>query len=407
MVAAIRHDDLRRRNRSLIIGAVRRAGLLSRTALSASTGLSNSTISAISADLIAEGILRESNGQTDTELRRGRPQVGIEIAPDPASVIAAVLSLNSISGAVIDYSGTEILHDSRRISTLTLGREELCKSVLDFLFDLAVRSGRKHVLRRIVLATQGTTDADGRTMAWSPITPHRDLPFAEIIHRRFRVPVTVQNDCNMMAEAMRWRDPVRYQSDFIAILLANGIGMGLVSKGALYTGTRSSAAEFGHMTHQPGGALCRCGQRGCIEAYAGNYAIWRNARELSEDTPPDADVETQLEDIAERARANDGPERRAFEKAGKAIGYGLGSMFALIDPAPVAFTGWGARHFDLIAPAMQDALAQTAGGQHSSALVYETIAEEIPVIEKGCAMRALTWIDREIFAVPDQSSRIA
>lgn len=408
MAAAMRHDDLRRRNRSLVIGAVRRAGQLSRTALAADTGLSHSTISAISADLIGEGILRETDGGAEGGARRGRPQVGIEIAPGPASIVAAVLSLNSISGAVMDYSGSVVVHQRKRIPTLTLGREELCRAVLGFLDDLVAHSGSARTLRRIVLATQGTTDASGRTLLWSPITPHSELPFAELIHARFKVPVTVQNDCNMMAEALRWRDPERYRSDFIAVLISNGIGMGLVSKGALFVGTRSSGLEFGHMTHRPGGALCRCGRRGCIEAYAGNYAIWRNANRLPEDTPPIADVdETQMERIAERARASDGPEREAFARAGEAIGYGLGSLFSLIDPAPVAFIGWGARHIDLIAPAMESALAATAGGQHGAGLVFEAIPEEIPVIEKGCAMLALTWIDREIFATADQSSRMA
>ncbi|MCO5064773.1 MAG: ROK family protein [Rhizobiaceae bacterium] len=408
MSVAIRHDDLRRRNRSLLIGAIRRAGSLSRTALATSTGLSHSTISAISADLIAEGILRESNGSADNGSRRGRPQVGIEIAPEAASVVAAVLSLNSISGAVIDYAGNIVVQESRRIPTLTAGRDELCTSILEFIFSLLDRSGRSASLKRIVLATQGTTDAEGRTLVWSPITPHSDLPFAALIHDRFKVPVTVQNDCNMMAEALRWLDPTRYRNDFIALLISNGIGMGLMSKGGLFVGTRSSASEFGHMNHRPGGALCRCGRNGCIEAYAGNYAIWRRAHGLPEDTPPVADVDdAEMEAIAERARRADGPERQAFAQAGEAIGYGLGSLFALIDPAPVAFIGWGARHFDLLEPSMKQALAQTAGGQHNTAPTYETIAQEVPIIEKGCAMLALTWIDREVYATSDQSSRIA
>ena len=62
----------------------------------------------------------------------------------------------------------------------------------------------------------------------------------------------MENDCNMMAVALRWRDPERYRDDFIAILLSHGIGMGLVLKGELFTGTHSSGGEFGHMIHRPG-----------------------------------------------------------------------------------------------------------------------------------------------------------
>src|SRR5690606_11074222 len=101
-------------------------------------------------------------------------------------------------------------------------------------------------------------------------------------------------------------------------------------------GTRSSGGEFGHMIHIPGGDLCRCGRHGCIEAYAGNYAIWRNARGLHERDGFVAHIEDHdMLELAETARAHDGPERAAYRTAGEAIGTGLGSLFALIDPAPV------------------------------------------------------------------------
>jgi predicted NBD/HSP70 family sugar kinase len=153
------------------------------------------------------------------------------------------------------------------------------------------------------------------------------------------------------------------------------------------------------MIHKPGGALCRCGRRGCVEAYAGDYAIWRNARQKDETSAPEDGVSTaDMQAIAARARAGDGPEREAYRKAGTAIGYGIGSLFALIDPAPVAFVGGGAAAFDLLEPAIRAAIAETAGGQHSEAISFDTIPDELPLIRQGCAMHALTFVDREIFA---------
>jgi predicted NBD/HSP70 family sugar kinase len=236
-------------------------------------------------------------------------------------------------------------------------------------------------------------------MLWSPITPHRDIPFADLLEREFAIATTVENDCNMMAIALRWRDPGRYRDDFIAILLSHGIGMGLVLKGELFTGTRSSGGEFGHMIHRPGGALCRCGRRGCVEAYAGDYAIWRNAQGKSEySTPEDGVRDAEMQEIAARARAGEGPEREAYRKAGTAIGYGIGSLFALIDPAPIAFIGGGAAAFDLLEPHIRAAIAETAGGQHSDAISFDTVMDELPLIRQGCAMRALTFVDQAIFA---------
>lgn len=405
MSVGIRHDDLRRRNRAMVIAAVRRTGQPSRTEIASTTGLSHSTISTISADLIAEGILAEIKGGEQAAARRGRPQVGIALSPEAATVVVAVLSLNDLSAAVIDYTGGLVAEEKRRLSTATIPRDDLVAELVAMLRRLtACQAARSRKPLRIVLAIQGITDAAARVMLWSPITPHRDIPFADLLEREFAIPATVENDCNMMAVALRWRDPARYRDDFLAILLSHGIGMGLVLKGDLFTGTQSSGGEFGHMIHQPGGALCRCGRHGCIEAYAGNYAIWRNARGISENEVPDDISDDEIRALAEVARAQDGPEREAFRKAGEALGYGLGSLFALIDPAPVAMIGVGASAFDLIEPALREAISLTAGGQYSRysrSISFDTVANELPLILEGCAMRALTFVDQEIFASGD------
>lgn len=401
MSVGIRHDDLRRRNRAMVIAAIRRGGQPSRTEIAATTGLSHSTISAISSDLIGEGILVQTKAGEPTSLRRGRPQVAIALNPDAATVATVVLSLNSVSATIIDYSGQVVADERRGLHTLMLPKADLLAECVDILRRVILEAARHPGgrPRRIVLAIQGIADVHARSMLWSPITPHRDIPFADVLEREFAIPATVENDCNMMAVALRSRDAERYHDNFIAILLSHGIGMGLVLKGELFTGTQSSGGEFGHMVHQPEGALCRCGRRGCVEAYAGNYAIWRNASLIDENSePPDGISDADMLELAAKARAGDGPERDAYRRAGTAIGYGLGNLFALVDPAPVAFVGSGAAAFDILEPHVREALARTAGGQHSGAISFMTEPDELPVIREGCVIRALTHVDHEIFA---------
>lgn len=401
MTVGIRHDDLRRRNRAMVIAAVRRSGQdPSRTEITAITGLSHSTISAISSDLIAEGILREGRSEP-TASKRGRPQVGLQLDPSAAAVLTVVLSLNLLTAAAIDYAGKILAEETRRLDTLSLPREALIKECVDMVRRrLNDQSLAEHRVLRIAFAVQGTADAQARTMLWTPITPHGDIPFADILEKAFGIPVIVENDCNMMAVALRWRGTDRYRDDFIAVLLSHGIGMGIVLNGELFIGTQSSGGEFGHMIHKPKGARCRCGRHGCVEAYAGNYAIWRNAHGLDENTEPAADIpDDEMLTLAEKARAGAGPERDAYEQAGSALGYSLGSLFSVIDPAPVTFVGIGATAFDLIEPALRRAIAETAGGQHSDSIVFATEPKEQILIREGCAMRALTFIDQEIFAL--------
>ncbi|MDP3899393.1 MAG: ROK family protein [Mesorhizobium sp.] len=400
MTVGIRHDDLRRRNRGMVIAAVRRDGQPSRTEIAATTALSHSTISAIAADLIAEGVLAESRPAEVAALKRGRPQVAVGLNPEAATIVAAVLSLNSLSASLIDYSGVTMREERRKLATLDLSREALIAETIAVVRAVvAGRDTRRQPLLRIVLAIQGITDFAARTMLWSPITPHGDIAFSDILQAEFGIPVTVENDCNMIAVALRWRNPERYARDFIAVLLSHGIGMGMVLRGELFTGTQSSGGEFGHMIHRPDGALCRCGRRGCIEAYAGNYAIWRNAHGIREDSVVADDIsDGDIQALADAARAGDVAAREAFRIAGEAIGFGLGSLFALIDPAPVAIVGHGALAFDLIEGPMRGAIARTAGGQHSGAISFDTVPDEMPLIREGCTMRALTFVDQEIFA---------
>jgi predicted NBD/HSP70 family sugar kinase len=400
MTIGVRHDDLRKRNRAMVIAAVRRGGQPSRTEIASTTALSHSTISTISSDLIEEGILTQVKGGETGALKRGRPQVALDLNPQAACVVSITLALNALSASLIDYSGKAIAHEFSRPATLELGRDELIGAVTGAVKRLLRRVGsaRGPVLR-MTLAVQGITDSGARQLLWSPITPHSDVAFATALEDHFCVPVTVENDCNMIAVALRSRAPERYRDNFFTILLSNGIGMGLVLRGEVFTGSHSSGGEFGHMNHVPNGALCRCGRRGCIEAYAGNYAIYRHAHGESEDATPAADIDdaTMLA-MAAAARSHDGPERAAFQRAGEALGFGLGSLFALFDPAPVAIVGLGTSAFDVFEPTMRDAIARTAGGQHNAALSFDLEPDETQLIREGAARQALNFVDQEIFA---------
>lgn len=399
MTVGVRHDDLRRRNRAMVIGSVRRTSQPSRTEIAAATELSNSTISAIAADLIAEGVLAEAKPGEAALARRGRPQVALGLNPGFASIVASVLTLNQLWTTLISYDGTVAAEDVQRLPTMTTGRDELVDAVISSIRRVTGSPASARPPQRIVLAVQGITNSSETRLLWSPITPHSDLEFGPRMEAEFGIPVTVQNDCNMIAVALKSRWPQRYNEDFFAILLSNGIGMGLMQKGQLFTGTHSSGGEFGHMIHIPHGALCRCGRHGCIEAYAGSYAVVRNASGAVETDPPAADIgQAEIEALADAARAAEGRERAAFRKAGEAIGYGMGNLFALFDPAPVAIVGPGALAFDILEEPIREAIAQTAGGQHSGSISFATEPDEMPLIREGSALTALAFVDALVAA---------
>src|SRR5690606_31014020 len=109
------------------------------------------------------------------------------------------------------------------------------------------------------------------------------------------------------------------------------------------------ATEFGHMNHAPNGALCRCGMQGCIEAYAADYGVLRNAYSVPESTPPAPVVPaSEYARLIQRATQGDRAVTHAFRLAGRAIGYGLSRLLAVFDPDCVVISGPGSHAFHLM-----------------------------------------------------------
>ena len=409
MSAIARSDDLRRQNQRRILAALRRQGALSRTELSTATGLSASTVTAITALLTASGALVETvpgDGSDHVSSRRGRPQVALAFNPDFASIAAVSLSLNRISAAIVDYAGKVRAEQIVRMETRKSGRTEIVDAISMVLDQALAESGNRSPLLQVAIGVQGVVDVAGRTVLWSPIQPSKDMPLAADLERRHGAPVTLANDCSMIAEALRWHEPSVYSGSFGAVLLSHGIGMGLFLKGSLFSGIGSSATEFGHMNHMPLGAACRCGGKGCIEAYAGDYGIWRTANHLPPSSPPKSDLQIlDMNAIADRARAADGPERAAYRAAGLAIGSGLKSMFALFDPFPVAFAGSGAAAFDLMEDAIREALGEQAIGMATPNVEMRCYRDEFPLVRHGATMSALTCLDEKDLLLAEPSDK--
>jgi len=400
MAVIARSDDLRRHNQRRILQALRRHGPMSRTELSGATSLSASTVTAITAALLDSAILVETPA-TDTALsRRGRPQVTLALNPATASIGALSLSLNRISAAVVDYAGNVVNEVVDRFPTRNADVHALATALAGTLHAAQASCPEPPgPLRHISIGVQGVTDSEGTTMLWSPITRHTNLSLARMLEAEFNVPVSVANDCSMIAQALRWRELDRFGASFAAVLLSHGIGMGLFVNGGLLSGIGSSATEFGHMTYLNDGALCRCGRPGCVEAYAGDYAIWRAAHRLDPQSPPVEDLDPgMMHALAEKARSHDGPEREAYREAGRAIGTALRSMFALFDPFPVAFVGTGAAAFDLLEGPIREAIGQSAIGMATSQVEMHCFSDEFPLVRDGAAISALNTLDNNMFA---------
>lgn len=398
MASIVRPETIRRQNRSTVLAALRTKGQMSRTKISQTTGLSAATVTAITADLLNAGVLTSLDDADQSPTPRGRPRVALSFDPKFACVGVIALQMNKITASIIDYCGTPISQSTKELPTTNQSPEQLL-SAISSTFSEAIECGDSAVkkLMHIAVGVQGTTDVLNDKLLWSPITKNKNIPISHYLADKFSVTASLHNDCNMIARALRWKEPETYHSDFAAILLSQGIGMGLYQNGQLVKGKYSSASEFGHMVHIPDGALCRCGRHGCIEAYAGDYAIIRRAnRKDGKNTPRDNIRPHELEEVLVDAGKNVPDAIAAYAEAGQAIGAGLASLYALIDPFPVAFVGSGTRaHFLL-----DDVITKSIGSTQLQQLPIDTsiryYPDETPLIIDGCAITALMDVDDSI-----------
>ena len=402
MTTVLRSDDMRRRNRLRIIQIVRRRGAISRGEIAQEAALSPATVSTISNDLIAEGVLVARGTETAASTGRGRPSINLSVNPDFRHAVLLILKIGAATVAVVDFAGTVVERREFDVEMGSIDGEDFRARLIAHIRDTLATSGLEPLqLARIAVGVQGTTDTIGRQVLRSPMMPLTNLPVADWLEAEFGVPVRLANDCDLIAKALNWRDPELYSDNFAAILLAHGVGMGLFLRGQIINGTRSSGTEFGHMLYKAGGALCRCGARGCIEANAGDYAILRRYRQQPFDAIPAAHVTAaDLALAADAARDGDPLARESFAAAGRALGSGIAGIFALVDPFRIVFAGHGAMAFDLMEPALREILGESNAAAARN-IPIDLYVDEMPLVLEGCGIGALSEIDA------DQADRVS
>lgn len=427
MATITKSDELRLYNRSRILTCLRVNGRQSRTNIGEMTGLSGATVTQVTADLIDDGVIEQvapapvASTTTPFNARRGRPQVILRLNTDAATAAVLTLLLNQIEVTLYDYAGDQLHRINKRIITSSLTSATLKKQLIETLDSaLAADDHFKSSLKHIAVVCQGTVTSDNSGLLWSPITRVRDIDFGAILKDHYGIYVTVSNDCNMIATALYQERQTQQKNhktadathstnhnsaNFAAILLSYGIGLGFFHQGSILAGSHSSGTEFGHMLYEADGALCRCGRRGCIEAYASDYAIWRKAKGLAIDSvPEDLIPKEEFEALIETANRQEGPERTAFTEAGAAIGQGLTNLFAIFDPFPTVLVGTSSIAFDLIEHSMMKNLRHYGTGDSSSYVSVYNSTSESDLIRTGASLQALSYIDKEIFSFGERSS---
>ncbi|MCZ7487776.1 ROK family transcriptional regulator [Rhizobium rhizogenes] len=397
-MSAIASTELVRQKNSLsVMAALRLHGSLSHTDMSSFTGLASATVSAITMELERAGLILRKEQLAATG--RGRPR--ILFAPRGAfcHVAIVIISSDSVQYSLVDYAGK--LVDRFTEQRLTAEKGTFGAAILAGLARLADRSRiDRHGILQVSISSKGLVDAAAATLVWSPVLGNERIDFRQLLSADGRTRVTLNNETLLAAKAIRMREQTKNDpapEALVTLSLGHSIGLG-IARSAGDT-IEVSAPNFGHMLHLADGALCRCGTKGCIEAYSGFYAILRSAFEAPPQAEPAKFVPiAEVDKIAASARAGARMARFAFRTAGLALGNGLSRLFSLHGHMPVFVTGPGTRYFDLLESGLHDGLAQSQAVRFGGMPKISIAPDEPELVFEGHMEHVLSAADDYILS---------
>lgn len=336
-VRGIRHVDLadvqlassetaRRINRDIVLELIRTGQPISRADLARRSGLQRSTVSQIVEQLIGERWVCE--GPVATAPRGRRPtllglneelvSLAIDIHPRQATV------------AVVDLNGRLL---SRALSPLTSDPAASTRLLIEGLQRMQRAHPRKST-EGIGISLPGRIDPATQRLTFAPNLHWPDFDLKKAIESKMGLPVKMENAATacLLAELTFARmDGVR---DAVLVTVSEGVGTGIFAHGQLIAGGHGLAGEFGHISIDPSGPRCACGQKGCWETFASCTAALRYYRELEP-----ASRNLSFHELLNMAEEGNRAAAQALEKQALSIGRGLRMILAALSPTVILIAG--------------------------------------------------------------------
>jgi len=348
--------SLRAQNRSAALAHLITTGRATRAEIAAVNGLSSASATNIVGDLIAEGLVAETGLLAS---QGGRPTSLLEPVADGAYFIGADVGERGVAVELFDLTMTRVDQEFRGGLT-----EESPDAIGRDLTD-AVEALRQRNLARwprvvgVGLGLPGIveTDASGaqtlyaESLGWPPV-PVRPLLDHDL-------PLIAENGAKTEAKAEQWFGAARDVDHAVVALLGRGVGLGVIADGEVYRGHASSASEWGHVCLDRSGPVCRCGRRGCVEAFLGAQAILDRWAGLGGDF--EGSGWGAIGELLDAADAGDPVARRVVDEVVANLGVALGGLVNLYNPERVIIGGWvGMRLMERLAERIETATRAAA-----------------------------------------------
>jgi glucokinase-like ROK family protein len=344
---------VRERNLAIVLNQLWETGQpVSRTHLVDMSGLNKSTVGSLIAQLQSWGFVKQS-GLSDP--RPGRPATLIDLDPDGGRLIGAEIGVDFVSVALTDLKANVVWRQETK--TADNGKSPVpppLPQVLEQaerLVDEAISRAAacKCRLFGIGLGVPGLVDRATGTLLFAPNLRWRNVPLRDMWVQRFGVPVAVENEAKAAAVAEQTWGEAKQADNFLYLSASVGLGGAVVIDGRLLRGMGGNAGAVGHMTIEPDGPQCNCGNRGCWETLIGPRAILQRVREeaakghapglLALDEVGGQPNAIRMEHILGSAVQGEPAVLEVFGEVGRYLGIGVANLIDAFNPSLVVLGG--------------------------------------------------------------------
>lgn len=332
---------------------MRAGGSISRAEIARRAGLSTSTVSTLVAALQAEGMIVER--EVDAAPRPpegGRPPVLLALDRSVGALVGIDFAHGHLRVAVSDLSYGMLAETALQLYIDTAAHEALdaaARLVGELLDDAGVPVG--HVVAA-GMGLPGPIDENGRIQSQAILADWVGLDPAAEMQRRLGIPVHLDNDANVGALGESRFGAGRGKKVMAYLRLSEGIGAGLVIDARLFRGASGVAGELGHVLVNPEGAVCRCGNRGCLETLVAGPALCELLRR--------SHGELTVAELLRLAAEGDAGCRRVIQDAGRVVGRATADLCNYVNPDAVIVGGELAAAGELLLAPMREAVRRFA-----------------------------------------------
>ncbi|MGH3447596.1 MAG: ROK family protein, partial [Nocardioidaceae bacterium] len=303
-------------------------------------------------------------GLVETEAGAGRRGTTVRVARSAGLVAGVDFGHRHVRLALGDLSGTIVAETRRELSPTHTSAEGL-DSVDEMLHTLlgAANATWEQVLS-VGMGLPAPIGAEGLVTSSSILPGWVGVNAEEVVADHLGKPVHIDNDANLGALAEHRRGAGVGHETMVYLKISSGVGAGIIINGQLFYGGAGTAGEIGHLTIDANGPVCRCGSRGCLEAYASVGMV----KEMLAGQYPDA----SFLQIVEAARSGDTAPLRVIEDAGSHLGWGMAMVANLINPTCLVVGGDMAQAGELLLGPIGTGIRRHALGSVSATMQIVT-----------------------------------